>query len=127
MDVRFIDQHTLGLAGELQALTWYEERGYECLEHRRRCRSGELDLVVRAPDGVIVFVEVKTRRSRAFGGVESVNARKFATLRRCATEWLQAMVPDGYVEIRFDIVEIIYDPERGMQLAHYEGIEDGAC
>ncbi|PAT13411.1 YraN family protein [Corynebacterium hadale] len=120
------DQYELGYAGEAGAIAWYEELGYQLLAHRARVKAGEIDAVLRAPDGTIVFLEVKTRRGTAFGAAESVTPRKLATMRRCAGQWLsQHHLPEARWA-RFDVVEAVFD---GTQLHFhcFEGVEDGAC
>lgn len=67
--------------------------------------------------GLIVFCEVKTRRSRAFGEpFEAVTTAKQARLRRLAAEYLRVkgrsgtedgVVGRGPVEVRFDVVSIL--------------------
>ena len=121
----FANQYELGYAGEASAIAFYEQAGYELLAHRARCRSGELDLILLAPDGAIVCVEVKTRRSTDFGGAEAVTSKKLATMRRCAAEWL-ARHDYGYREVRFDVVEALFDGTE-FHLQRYQGAEDGAC
>lgn len=68
-----------------------------------------MDLVVRR-DALIVFCEVKTRASTAYGsGFEAVNQRKQVRLRRVAAAWLQAHRGDGGlagVEVRFDVAAV---------------------
>ncbi len=71
-----------------------------------RCRDGELDLVVRA-GRVLVFCEVKTRSSDAFGSAaEAVVATKRARIRRLAARWLSEWTGPRPREIRFDVVAI---------------------
>lgn len=122
----FADQYALGRAGEGAAVCWYEEDGYTHLASRVRCRAGELDAVTLAPDGTVVFVEVKTRRGGQYGGAEAVGAKKLATMRRCATEWLERRPEQGYAPVRFDVCELIFDAD-GFRARRYEGVEDGAC
>lgn len=56
----------LGRTGEEAALQYLDQQGYRILERNFRCRFGEIDLIAR--DGqTLVFIEVKTRRSRMFG------------------------------------------------------------
>ena len=70
---------------------------------------GEVDLVCR--DGtMLVFVEVKTRASLAFGRpAEAVNAEKEALIARGARAWLR-LLDDPDVRFRFDIVEVLMEP-----------------
>lgn len=78
----------------------------EVLDRRWRCPLGELDLVVREPDGTIVFVEVKTRATASFGApFEAVDRRKVARLRRLAAAWLSAR--DEFCPlVRIDVISI---------------------
>ena len=56
----------LGRAGEDRAADWYLARGYQIVERNWRSKVGELDLVC-ARGNVVVFCEVKTRRSDRLG------------------------------------------------------------
>jgi len=64
---------------------------------------------------LIVFCEVKARRSAAFGGaVAAVTPTKQAQVRRLAESWLRhAASPD--CDVRFDVIAI-----DGVRLTHYE-------
>jgi len=120
------DQYALGKSGEAAAIRWYEEQGYTTVGSRVRCASGEIDAIVRSIDGTVVFVEVKTRRGSAFGGAEAVTAKKLATMRRCAAEWMRQDTAGVSASVRFDVVELVYNGT--AFLAHrFEGVEDGAC
>jgi putative endonuclease len=74
-----------------------------------RCPAGEIDLVVRSDD-CVVFCEVKTRSTGAFGeGSESVTATKQRRIRRLAASWLSDLGPAParqWVDVRFDVVSI---------------------
>jgi putative endonuclease len=98
----------LGAAGEAAVAAWYAERGYEVLDRNWRCPAGELDLVMRA-GATLVFCEVKTRSSAAFGApVEAVTLAKQARLRRLAGLWLDAGGRRrGTSEIRFDVASVL--------------------
>ena len=83
-----------------------EGLGFEMLERNWRCDEGELDLIARRGD-LIVFCEVKTRRSRAWGEpFEAVHARKQARIRRLAGRWL-AEHRTRVRDVRFDVVSIV--------------------
>ena len=125
-DSPIADQYALGEAGESAAVRWYEELGYRLLGTRVRCRAGELDAVLRAPEGAVVFLEVKTRRTGEYGGAEAVTAKKLATMRRCAAEWLDRSPHGGFVEVRFDVCEVIFGHGE-YTMTRFEGVDDGAC
>ena len=94
-----------GAWGEALVAAWYEVRNFEVVARNWRCRSGELDLVLRRRD-LVVFCEVKARRSGAYGtGVEAVTALKRRRLRRLAAAWLAA-ASCGPVEVRFDVAAV---------------------
>ena len=89
----------------------YRKAGFTVLDRNYRCGREEIDLIV-ARGRLLVFCEVKTRRSQDWGQPsEAVDHRKRAALRRVASGWLSARrdvlrdlrAPD----IRFDVVSVI--------------------
>ncbi|MEY2458314.1 MAG: putative endonuclease [Acidimicrobiaceae bacterium] len=99
-------RRALGIAGEDAAAAWYEANGYEVVARNWQCREGELDLVVRR-NRTIVFCEVKTRATDAFGSpAEAVNHLKRQRLRVLAGKWLEEY-PVPMREIRFDVVSVV--------------------
>ncbi|MGZ4693492.1 MAG: YraN family protein [Acidimicrobiales bacterium] len=96
----------LGAAGEAQAAAWYEANGYEIVARNWRCRDGEIDLIVRR-QRTIVFCEVKTRTSTAFGTpAEAITRAKREKLRHLAARWLDES-PIRAMNIRFDVAAIL--------------------
>lgn len=94
-----------GRRGEDLAAVFLLEKGYRLLERNWRTRAGEIDIIVEV-HGVIVFCEVKARRSNRYGsGSEAVNRRKQLKLIQIATLYLQK---HGKLEsrCRFDVLEI---------------------
>jgi putative endonuclease len=78
-----------GRFGEEIIENFLTQRGYEIIEKNWRVREGEIDIVALAPNGVFTFVEVKTRRSLAFGHpLEAINNEKAHRLQRLALAWL---------------------------------------
>ena len=77
-----------GQAGESAAEAYLRRKGYRILARNLRSSLGELDLV--AEDGqVLVFVEVKARRTDAFGGaIHAVHHRKQEKLIQLAAQYL---------------------------------------
>ena len=79
------------------------------LDRNWRCDAGEIDLVLRDGDALVVC-EVKTRRGDAFGSpLEAVTARKAARLRRLAARWMEehGVRP---AEVRLDLVGVRRSP-----------------
>ena len=99
-------RRALGALGEDMAADWYRARGYEVLARNWRCREGEIDLVVRQ-QRTIVFCEVKTRSSTAFGHpAEAVTQAKRTRLRHLAAKWLDES-PVRPLRIRFDVAAVL--------------------
>jgi putative endonuclease len=100
-------RRTLGDAGEALVARWYADAGYRVLDRNWRCREGELDVVV-ARGSVLVFCEVKTRRSTAFGTpAEAVTFTKQRRLRTLAMRWLDAHPAARARTLRFDVASVL--------------------
>jgi putative endonuclease len=114
-------RRTLGDAGETAVARWYEQRGYRVVDRNWRCRDGELD-VIAARDGEVVFCEVKTRRSTAYGApVEAVTVAKQRKLRTHALRWL-ADHPEGTPrDLRFDVASVMAPRDAPLEIEIIEG------
>lgn len=108
---------SLGAYGESVAARMLVAGGMVLIDRNWRCQAGEIDLVLRDGD-VLVFCEVKTRSSAAYGHpLEAVTAAKAARLRRLGARWLD----DHDVhpcEVRIDVVGVLR-PERGAALVEH--------
>jgi len=98
-------RRALGARGEALAARWYERHGFTVVDRNWRCREGELDLVV-ARGSLLVFCEVKTRSSAAYGTpAEAVTRTKQLRIRRLAVRWLdEHEVRPG--ALRFDVAGV---------------------
>ena len=107
--------------GEASAAHYLVEQGMVVLDRNWRCSAGELDLVLR--DGpVLVFCEVKTRASAAFGGpLESVTPTKVARLRRLGARWMQERGVRVH-DVRLDLVGVLLDRGGEARLEHVRGV-----
>jgi len=91
------------------ALAHLERAGLALISRNFACRFGEIDLVMRDRD-VLVFVEVRYRRSGRFGGgIDSVDAGKQTKLVRAAEVFLQNHPRFAGVACRFDVLAIAGD------------------
>ena len=100
----------LGATGEDAAARELTRRGYRILERNVRTRFGELDVVAR--DGeTVCFIEIKARRSSAFGWPqEAITWQKQRHLVRLAQWYLKARhLPN--VSARFDVVALLLGPD----------------
>lgn len=115
----------LGRWGEELAATHLTAAGLQVVERNWRCPSGELDVVAWDGD-VLVFVEVKTRSSTAFGDpAEALTKPKLVRIHRLAAAWIAAHADDPRVSRRstwrFDVVAIIRRGSDGPLLRHDRG------
>jgi len=112
----------LGRDGEERAARHLAAAGYTILARNVRAQGVELDLVA-ARGGVVVFVEVKTRRGRGQGPPEeAVDARKRARLVRGAGAWLAGQ-ERRFASVRFDVVACEVGPG-GWRVRHWPGAFD---
>jgi putative endonuclease len=110
----------LGAYGERVAAAHLESAGMTIVERNWRCADGEVDLI--AMDGAaIVFCEVKTRSSVAYGHpAEAVVGAKAARLRRLAARWL-AEHEGAFDEVRFDVVAVLREQRGAAGVTHLRG------
>ena len=100
-----LDLQSLGKAGEDLACRELERRGYVILARRYRTRFGEID-IVSDDRGVVVFVEVKARKSNRYGwAAEAVSLRKQRRIGAMALDYL-AWTGGLNRRCRFDVVAI---------------------
>lgn len=79
----------IGAFGEATIARYLESRGYEIIERNWRIKEGEVDIIACSSDGLLHFVEVKTRSSLAFGDpLEAIDHNKARRLQRLALAWL---------------------------------------
>ena len=95
-----------GRLGEKLAQDFLKERGYQIVETNYRTPDGEVDIIV-SKDSVLVFVEVRAKRSRAFGTPEeSVTSRKKQKLVKLAQDYVQTHDIQSAWRIDFVAVEL---------------------
>lgn len=111
----------LGRRGERIAADFLRRQGYELLARNWRCPSGEIDIVARDGETVVVC-EVKTRSSEEYGSpAEAVTGDKADRLRRLAGEWLRGWDrPHG--GLRIDVVGVRVLPAGGYAVEHLPGV-----
>lgn len=113
----------LGALGEQLAVEHLTARGLIVLERNWRCRYGELDVIAADPQAqAVVFVEVKTRSTDRFGGIEAaVTPQKVRRLRRLAGLWL-AERRGSWAQVRIDVIGVRVGRGPVPELMHLEGV-----
>lgn len=98
---------TLGDQGEMLAAAYLEKQGYAIVEKNFKCLLGEIDLIAKKGKRIF-FVEVKTRRSDAFGlPAEAVNLMKQKKLFKIAA-WYQKERNNQQEPISFAVIAILW-------------------
>ena len=114
------DREGVGRRGESLACRALRRQGYQILARRLRSRLGEVDIVARE-GAVLVFIEVKTRRSGKFGRpVDAVGPgkrRKLITLARAFLKRHRL----GEDRVRFDVVSVELSPDRPARVDIHRG------
>lgn len=110
------EHNELGKWGEELAAKYLEQKGYVIRD--RDWRQGKLDLDIVADDGeTVVFVEVKARKTNAFGQPEqAVDVKKIKRLARAADSYVKSLGVSA--PLRFDIVSIIGDQKEAQTIEH---------
>jgi putative endonuclease len=118
--VTILDPRRLfGQEGEAEAERYLRRKGYRIIARNLRSSLGELDLV--AEDGrVLVFVEVKARRTGQFGGaIHAVHRQKQQKLIRLAAQFLARR---HWMDrsCRFDVVLLAASESATLQVEHIQ-------
>ena len=100
-----------GAVAEERALAHLRDRGLSLVTRNWNCRMGELDLIMR--DGnELVIVEVRSRANPEFGtAAESITATKCQRITRAARLYLQRNPREAQRPVRFDVVALNGDGE----------------
>ncbi|MEF2528716.1 MULTISPECIES: YraN family protein [Streptomyces] len=122
MDAKGVARQAMGRYGEELAVRRLAEAGMTVIERNWRCRAGEIDILARDGDALVVC-EVKTRRAGPYEHpMAAVRPGKAERLRRLAGRWLadHGGPPPGGV--RIDLVGIVL-PRRGAPVVeHVRGV-----
>ncbi len=116
-------QTASGEAGEACVRQYLKAQGWQILAQRWRCCWGELDLIA-CREGVLIFVEVKTRRGKSWdqGGLLAVGIQKQQRLIRAAQAFLSQHPDLAELACRFDVALVEQQASKegvGYALADY--------
>ncbi len=108
----------IGKAGETAAVSFLIEKGYEILHENWTYGKAEVDIIALHAN-TIIFIEVKTRSSIAFGRPEDfVSTAKQKMLEQAAEAYIDIMTHKG--EIRFDIISVLLTKNKQFNITHIE-------
>ncbi len=106
----------IGRKGEALAVEYLINKGFIILERNYKYGRLEIDIIGQIKN-TIVFVEVKTRRSKRYGyPEEAVDDKKTDHILSCADHFIYQNQWNG--DIRFDIISVILKPE--ISIEHIE-------
>ena len=113
-----MDKKKLGAAGEDLACRYLERNGYEILERNKSYpKLCEIDIIARRKNK-LYFVEVKTRKTDAFGTPgDAVDKRKLAHIRQGVMLYLQE---NGKNDFQIDVIAITLKPE--LKIEHFRNV-----
>ena len=107
-----------GKAGEKAAVQFLQEKGYEILDENWTFGKDEVDIVA-LHSNTIIFIEVKTRSSVAFGMPEDfVSLAKQRQLELASAAYIEIMDHQG--EIRFDVIAVLLTKNNMFNINHIE-------
>lgn len=118
--------HSLGKEGEEYACGILVKEGYAIIERNTRMRIGEIDIIARAPDGTLVFVEVKTVKgfsSEGFHPEDHMTPKKIKNFRASASLYANARkdLVKNNAGFRLDLVALS-KVGNDFVVRHYENV-----
>lgn len=116
-----MNNRAMGDCGEDLACRFLQKQGYEILERNKHySRFCEIDIIAKQRD-TIVFVEVKTRKTNAFGSpFEAITKTKYENIRKGVQFYLAENKVKNY---QIDVVGITLKPE--MKIEHLRNVSLG--
>ncbi len=114
------DKAKFGRWGERRCERFLQNKGMRTLIRNYSCKLGELDLVMVAADGALVFVEVRSRADESFGPAEAtVTPAKRERVAKAARYFIAAhRIEDR--PLRFDVITLVLGHRGPPQIRHYE-------
>lgn len=115
-------RQALGRYGESLAVRRLTEAGLVVLARNWRCRAGEIDILARDGDALVVC-EVKTRRAGPFEHpLAAVTPRKTQRLRALAECWLERQDTPPPGGVRIDVVAVVLPARGAPTVEHVRGV-----
>ena len=110
-----------GALGEHYVAKYIERSGGVILDRNWRIKEGEVDIVAKE-DRLLLFIEVKTRRSVAFGNpLEAITSSNALRLQRLALAWMSIHGVWGS-EYRIDCVGVLLGKGESVEIDYRKGV-----
>ena len=110
-----MQKNTYGKKGELIAANYLKKQKYKIIKMNYKNQIGEIDIIAKDKD-YLVFIEVKTRISKAFGDpLEAIDEEKQFKIRNVATMYLMKNKLLDKQPIRFDAIAILGDTDHEIR------------
>ena len=117
------EKDVLGVNGEKLAVKHLKKSGFKIRDKNVKFANGEIDIIAQKGD-LLVFIEVKTRKTAAFGlPIEAVKKSKRRNIVSMAEYYIFQNRLENF-SIRFDIISIIWSDADKPVLDHYPGAFD---
>ncbi|MDD3647127.1 MAG: YraN family protein [Candidatus Dojkabacteria bacterium] len=114
-------RNKLGLSGEDFAVKYLSNKGYKIIGRNIQVGRGEIDIIAKHSE-VIIFVEVKTRKSEDFEELsDTIGVDKEEALIESCEKYLCQNKLDT-VDYRIDLVGVIIRNSNVVKIIHLEGI-----
>lgn len=102
------ERRKTGDIGEEAAANYLVKKGYSIIARNFKCKTGELDIVAMNSEGILAFVEVKSRKSTDYGlPCQAVSEKKRQRLIRTAQFFLLKNPQLRRFQPRMDIIELL--------------------
>ena len=89
----------------MKAGEFLQAKGYEILERNYHCRYGEIDLIARSPEEYIVFIEVKARSTKRYGGgAEAITQSKCQKIKKASKHYIYEKHLGWNRNYRYDVI-----------------------
>lgn len=110
----------IGVWGEEQASLFLSKKSYSIVARNTNDRIGEIDIVAMRPDGVLAFIEVKTRQGTPDGSAErSVTPTKIRRIQQAADRWLERQEYEFDIERVVEVVCVYREKNGVVQFVHH--------
>ena len=119
MDIFHLANKGLGAWGEQIAVDYLHNHNVKIIDRNIRTNYGEIDIIGQK-DGVLIFFEVKTRRTENFGNPEdAVNYIKKEHMKNSALEFIQSN-QDMEMDWRIDVIAIQVGKKNKLQIRWFK-------